>query len=183
MAAKVLRGKSPKMPASYSQKLTDLVGRMLSFDSKKRPTVGQILQQRFIRDRIKIFLQKQRPSSGKKSNSSRKSDIKANVPKITQALKPHQEKDEKQNVPMQCIDTMFVEVGTMRHENEQITRPSQNLGVVETVKAKDFHMNRFLSEGARQMIDNEKNSVNSNSPVTYIVQKNVKPEEVDTYRF
>ena len=65
MAAKVLRGKSPKMPDNYSRKLTDLVSRMLSFDSRKRPTVAQILQQRFIRDRIKIFLQKQRPNSGK----------------------------------------------------------------------------------------------------------------------
>ena len=65
LAAKVLRGKSPKMPDNYSRKLTDLVSRMLSFDSRKRPTVAQILQQRFIRDRIKIFLQKQRPNSGK----------------------------------------------------------------------------------------------------------------------
>ena len=40
---------------------------MLAFDERKRPTVAQILQMRFIRDRIKIFLQKQRPNSGKKS--------------------------------------------------------------------------------------------------------------------
>ena len=49
---------------------------------KRRPTVANILQMRFIRDRIKIFLQKQRPNSGKKSRpSSGKKESKVTKPK------------------------------------------------------------------------------------------------------
>ena len=85
LAIKVLHGKAPKMPQSYSKRLTDLVLRMLSFESEQRPTVSEILQQRFVRfrlimswslfkwwfrDRIKIFLARQRPHSGKSSRKS-----------------------------------------------------------------------------------------------------------------
>ena len=49
LAMKVLHGKAPRMPQSYSKRLTDLVVKMLSFESEERPTVSQILQQRFVR--------------------------------------------------------------------------------------------------------------------------------------
>jgi hypothetical protein len=54
LAIKVLHGKAPKMPQSYSKRLTDLVLRMLSFESEQRPTVSEILQQRFVRFRLMI---------------------------------------------------------------------------------------------------------------------------------
>jgi serine/threonine protein kinase len=69
LAMKVLCGKSPKMPDAYTKNLTSLIARMLSFESENRPSVTNILQQRFIRDRIKIFLNKQRPRSGKSRKS------------------------------------------------------------------------------------------------------------------
>jgi len=78
------------------------------------------------------------------------------------------------------IDTMYVEVGTSRFKSEQESRPrSENLGMVATNKAKDFHLKKFLSDEARQMVQaNESNNRKSTEPITYIVQKNVKPEEV-----
>ena len=49
--------------------------------------MANILQMRFIRDRIKIFLQKQRPNSGKKSRpSSGKKDAKVSKPKKTEEV-------------------------------------------------------------------------------------------------
>ena len=111
LAAKVLRGKSPKMPDNYSRKLTDLVSRMLSFDSRKRPTVAQILQQRFIRDRIKIFLQKQRPNSGKNSRKSNNPPGGVKVPieeKVPQ--KPPRTNISSSSSVETDFDTMQVEV-------------------------------------------------------------------------
>ena len=107
LAAKVLRGKSPKMPDNYSRKLTDLVARMLSFDSRKRPTVAQILQQRFIRDRIKIFLQKQRPNSGKnrKPPGGAKTPVEEKVPQ-----KPPRTNISSSSSVDADFDTMQVEV-------------------------------------------------------------------------
>ena len=49
--------------------------------------MANILQMRFIRDRIKIFLQKQRPNSGKKSRpSSGKKEAKVSKPKKTEEV-------------------------------------------------------------------------------------------------
>ena len=100
------------MPDNYSRKLTDLVSRMLSFDSRKRPTVAQILQQRFIRDRIKIFLQKQRPNSGK---NSRKSN---NPPGGAKADEKVPQKPPRTNISSSSVetdfDTMQVEVKSKR---------------------------------------------------------------------
>ena len=100
------------MPDNYSRKLTDLVSRMLSFDSRKRPTVAQILQQRFIRDRIKIFLQKQRPNSGK---NSRKSN---HPPGGAKADEKVPQKPPRTNISSSSVetdfDTMQVEVKSKR---------------------------------------------------------------------
>ena len=104
LAAKVLRGKSPKMPDNYSRKLTELVSRMLSFDSRKRPTVAQILQQRFIRDRIKIFLQKQRPNSGK---NSRKSNNPPGGAKVVPTEEKVPQKPPRTNTSSASVETDF----------------------------------------------------------------------------
>ena len=166
LAAKVLRGKQPRMPDNYSRQLTDLVTRMLAFDERKRPTVAQILQMRFIRDRIKVFLQKQRPHSGKsKSSESR--------PSSGRSMNGTPEK-KKPTIVDADFDTLKVEVGTMKIENESDNEQkamSENLAMVSTAKAKDFQMRQFLSQGAAQMVqDNENKTV----PETYVVQKNVK---------
>ena len=47
--------------------------------------------------------------------------------------------------------------------------------MVETQKAKEFQMKKFLSEGAIEMVEKSENKAN---PETYIVQKNVKREQV-----
>ena len=159
LAAKVLRGKQPRMPANYSRQLTELVTRMLAFDERKRPTVAQILQMRFVRDRIKVFLQKQRPNSGKKSRPS--------------SGKSSQGTPEKKKPPTveTDFDTLKVEVGTMKiNEGDNEPKPSENLAMVSTAKAKDFQMRQFLSQGAAQMVKDNENKV----PETYVVQKNVK---------
>ena len=118
LAAKVLRGKSPKMPDNYSRKLTDLVARMLSFDSRKRPTVAQILQQRFIRDRIKIFLQKQRPNSGK----NRKPPGGAKVAEEKVPQKPPRTNVSSSSSVDADFDTMQVEVNTAKcHQETSLT--------------------------------------------------------------
>ena len=86
---------------------------MLSFDSRKRPTVAQILQQRFIRDRIKIFLQKQRPNSGK--NSRNRSN---NPPGGAKADEKVPQKPPRTNISSSSVetdfDTMQVEVKSKR---------------------------------------------------------------------
>ena len=51
----------------------------------------------------------------------------------------------------------------------------ENLAMVETQKAKEFQMKKFLSEGAIEMVEKSENKAN---PETYIVQKNVKREQV-----
>lgn len=157
LAAKVLRGKQPKMPDSYSKDLTNLVTRMLAFDEKKRPTVAQILQMRFIRDRIKIFLQKQRPNSGKKTRP------------VSGGKRPSS--GEKKQKPIeQDFDTLKVEVGTIKNDRIIEEPKRDNLSMVSTAKAKEFQMRQFLSKGAQQMIKENLNT----TPETYIVQKNVK---------
>jgi len=166
LAAKVLRGKQPRMPDNYSRQLTDLVTRMLAFDERKRPTVAQILQMRFIRDRIKVFLQKQRPHSGKSKSSESRPSSGRSVGGTPEKKKP--------TIVDADFDTLKVEVGTMKIENESDNEPkamSENLAMVSTAKAKDFQMRQFLSQGAAQMVqDNENKTV----PETYVVQKNVK---------
>ena len=47
--------------------------------------------------------------------------------------------------------------------------------MVETQKAKEFQMKKFLSEGAIEMVEKSENKAN---PETYLVQKNVKREQV-----
>ena len=71
--------------------------------------MANILQMRFIRDRIKIFLQKQRPNSGKKSRpSSGKKDAKVTKPKKTE------------EVLVEDFDTLKVEVKFSKFENFEI---------------------------------------------------------------
>ena len=135
---KVLRGKSPKMPEAYSQKLTELVARMLSFESEKRPTVGNILQQRFIRDRIKVFLQKQRPNSGK-AKSRPKSGGKKEKLKNSQSPIPPQISPE----PELLTDTMVPQIGTLK----QVPKKR-----IEQVDKKD-QLDRFLSDAAITMVE------------------------------
>lgn len=149
---KVLRGKSPRMPDAYSKKLTDLVTRMLSFDSENRPTVANILQQRFIRDRIKIFLNKQRPLSGKSKRKTPSPPPSAPPPKA-----PPAEAEEAD------FDTMLPQLGTIN----QMAKKGD--GKIDP-DAKSDHLNRFLSDAAVSFVHDQNNQVN---PETFIVQKNV----------
>ena len=55
------------------------------------------------------------------------------------------------------------------------SKKHENLAMVETKKAKEFQMKKFLSEGAIEMVEKSENKAN---PETYIVQKNVKREQV-----
>ena len=59
--------------------------------------------------------------------------------------------------------------------NPTDSKKSENLALVETQKAKEFQMKKFLSEGAIEMVEKSENKAN---PETYIVQKNVKREQV-----
>lgn len=152
LAMKVLRGKSPRMPDAYSKKLTDLVTRMLSFDSENRPTVANILQQRFIRDRIKIFLNKQRPLSGKSKRKTPSPPPSALPPKA-----PPAEAEEAD------FDTMLPQLGTIN----QMAKKGD--GKIDP-DAKSDHLNRFLSDAAVSFVHDQNNQVN---PETFIVQKNV----------
>ena len=135
---KVLRGKSPKMPDAYSQKLTDLVSRMLSFESVNRPTVGNILQQRFIRDRIKIFLQKQRPNSGKSKNRPKSGTKKEKSVRISSI-------EKKSDDPEILTDTMVPQIGTLK----QLPRKK-----IDSVDKKE-QLDRFLSDAAVTMIQDK----------------------------
>ena len=143
------------MPDAYSKKLTDLVTRMLSFESEKRPTVAQILQQRFIRDRIKVFLNKQRPHSGKSSKSRKTPSPTPNPPQSTASENSDSD-----------FDTMMPQLGTVNEIPEKVTSKKID------EKVKNEHMNRFLSDAAVTFVQEQKNKVN---PETYVVQKNVSP--------
>lgn len=53
---KILQGKVPPLPSKFSLDLTQLVQLMMSSNAKDRPSVNQILRMSFIREHIKMFL-------------------------------------------------------------------------------------------------------------------------------
>eukprot|EP01065_Artemidia_motanka_P012911 TRINITY_DN1710_c6_g1_i1.p1 TRINITY_DN1710_c6_g1~~TRINITY_DN1710_c6_g1_i1.p1 ORF type:complete len:888 (+),score=168.68 TRINITY_DN1710_c6_g1_i1:349-2664(+) len=57
LVAEILRGRYRPLPPEYSRDLRDLVSAMLTRDPSRRPSVGAVLQQQFIRARIAAFLQ------------------------------------------------------------------------------------------------------------------------------
>ena len=59
-----------------------------------------------------------------------------------------------------------------------VKRKPENVLLVKTKQAKEFQMHRFLSDGAKDMVQN---NANVSSPETFIVQKNVRREEVRYY--
>ena len=53
---KILQGKVPPLPGKFSTDLSQLVQLMMSLKTKDRPSVHQILRMPFVRDHIKMFL-------------------------------------------------------------------------------------------------------------------------------
>ncbi|CAG5099328.1 Oidioi.mRNA.OKI2018_I69.XSR.g16451.t1.cds [Oikopleura dioica] len=162
------------MPHTYSKRLTDLVLRMLSFESEHRPTVSEILQQRFVRDRIKIFLARQRPHSGKSSrkSSSRPSSGKSPVsqaPALSQLHENAPPAPKTEEKPAETeFNTMEPQIGTVVFQNEsepvrQAKPPSE--------KAKNAQMNQFISDVALNYAMQNPNLAENKE--TYIVAKNV----------
>ena len=123
---------------------------MLSFESEKRPTVAQILQQRFVRDRIKVFLSKQRPNSAKKERK------KESAKPVSLPSEPNEQDD---------LDTMVPQVGTL---NQNPAKPAEVAKV-----DKGAHIERFLSDAAHALVEQT-----DQVPETFVVKRNVeKPPE------
>ncbi|XP_071808404.1 uncharacterized protein [Asterias amurensis] len=79
---KILRGKMPAMPKTYSNDLIELIKAMLNLAPEKRPSVARILRNPFIKTHIAIFLEgtrSRRPSSGSSERRSSKPDIAADI--------------------------------------------------------------------------------------------------------
>ncbi|XP_022096016.1 serine/threonine-protein kinase Nek4-like isoform X2 [Acanthaster planci] len=75
---KILRGKMPAMPKSYSEELIELIKAMLNLAPEKRPSVARILRNPFIKRHIAIFLEgtrSRRPNSGTSERRPSKPDI------------------------------------------------------------------------------------------------------------
>ena len=53
-----MRGNFSPLPAHYSYELRGLVNRMLSQDPNKRLSVNQILNEKLLKEKIKLFLSK-----------------------------------------------------------------------------------------------------------------------------
>ena len=60
-------------------------------------------------------------------------------------------------------------------KHEIFSRESENLGMVETAKAKDVQIKKFLCDAAKEMVNE---SEGGGDPETYIVQKNVNKREI-----
>ncbi|ELT92847.1 hypothetical protein CAPTEDRAFT_224068 [Capitella teleta] len=71
---KILRGKMPAMPKSYSPELVSLIKAMMNHNPDKRPSVNRILRDPYIKKNIAIFLEgtrkSRRPSSSRGRPSS-----------------------------------------------------------------------------------------------------------------
>ncbi|XP_046852777.1 serine/threonine-protein kinase Nek4-like isoform X2 [Xenia sp. Carnegie-2017] len=76
---KILRGKLPAMPTTYSDDLCDIIRSMLSQDPDKRPSVARLLRHSFIKKQIALFLEgtknrQKKNMKAKDSPTQRKTD-------------------------------------------------------------------------------------------------------------